>query len=101
VGDDEISNEFTKAILRILCQTPCEDIEINATCQGTPLEATVHHGELFSCRYREGIPKDHTRYKDYTVPLTLLKKGWNSFQFASQGYEPTRIVRMELALYHA
>gem|GEM_PF-4904740 len=39
-------------------------------------------------------------YKDFVVPLNLLKKGWNNFKFQLQDTtKPVTIMRLELALY--
>lgn len=99
VADDAPAERFSRAILRLMSeQGALEDVPICASLEGNLLTGTVHEGELFPTIYLEGIPDTHAPYRDYTVPLELVHKGWNTVQFELESGSPVRIDRVELAL---
>ena len=100
IGDDPAKNMFSSCVLRIMSHDPCDEHAVDAFLAEMKLAKVTHEGELFPCPYLEGIPSDHSFYKDYSVPLHLLEKGWNRFGFLSADAKPMTIIRMELALYH-
>jgi hypothetical protein len=101
VADADPESTFSRAILRLQSDTPIESRNIQAYCLGHQLAGTIHPGELFVQPYHQGVPKTHTWYKDFLVPLNLVMKGWNVFEFRLlDDGEPVELIRMELALYH-
>ncbi len=99
-NDDSIKSLFSKSILRIESNESATDSKVNAYLDGTMLRKTIYEEELFDQPYKGGIPDNHNTYKDFLVPISELKKGWNEFEFKMMEGKPITIVRMELALYH-
>ena len=99
VADNAPAATFLRAVLRLVStRSAIECCDIRACLRGTPMVDAVHDGELFPTSYREGIPQTHALYRDFTVPLGMIRTGWNTFDFCLDGGEAVTLVRMELAL---
>ena len=73
IPDDTKTTKFDRAVMRIETKQNCDDLQINVSLNGTPLEPCQHEGtELFSpVTHNESYPT-HERLKFFTVPLDLL-----------------------------
>jgi len=99
VADAAPADSFSRAILRLMStQSAIESRPIRASVRGEALPETMHDGELFPTFYREGIPLTHAPYRDFTIPLDKIRKGWNGFEFRLDDGESVCLDRMELAL---
>jgi hypothetical protein len=100
VADTRPAQTFSRSILRLKSKADTTSRKIAALCRDVCLSKTIHEGELFPTPYDGGIPETHAVYKDYVVPLNLLKKGWNTFEFhLKDSGKAVTLMRMELALY--
>lgn len=100
VADAAPVRDFRRGVFRLMSERdPIESLPIQVTCDSRKLVDTMHSGELFPTHYLEGIPKTHAPYRDFTIPLEALHRGWNTFTASLAGGNPIQIDRAELALY--
>lgn len=100
LADANPAHTFSRAILRLMAKQAIKTRRIAAFLHSVCLDETAHEGELFETPYEGGIPETQAVYKDFLVPLNLLQKGWNAFEFGFEDRgEAVTLTRMELALY--
>ncbi len=87
------------AVLRLLLGKPATGVDVLARLQGRILKPCHVEGELFPILYRDGVPRDHSRYLDYEVPLALLEKGENRFTLNVLQGKDVVLERLEVAVY--
>ncbi|MEK6796874.1 MAG: hypothetical protein AABZ39_19025 [Spirochaetota bacterium] len=95
IADDDMRG-FSRAVVRIQTAEPYTGT-IRCDKNGSTLTETLVTGELFPNPYREVVPKDHSLYHDFDIPLSLIVPGWNTFTIEAGGECTVR--RMEIALY--
>lgn len=87
------------AVLRLLLNKPSEAVVLDVRLSGEPLTPASVEGELFPSPYADGVPKDHSCYLDYEVPLARLGKGPNPITLQVKTGEEVLVERMEIAVY--
>jgi hypothetical protein len=94
---------FSKAVLRLESDFPCQLYDIEVFVNGQPLERFLGTGELYEPLKIEALPSpEHTMF--FHVPVELLKHGNNEIKITNHlvrqyHQEAMQVSGVELALY--
>lgn len=88
IADQDITDKFKHAILRIKTERACMGINIETSVNGQRLEEIVWMGELFPPLSIEGITApEYVKY--YKVPINILRHGYNHISAVNLSDDPT------------
>lgn len=102
IPDDTKAAKFDRAVMRVETKQNCDDLQIEASLNGTQLDPCQHEGtELFPPVTQNESYPTRDRLKFFTVPLDLLVPGQNTIHLKNtdRNKRSVNLFSMELALY--